>query len=136
MEHTEKTVEVYQLCIWIRRISSQIWRRLLMRSDSTIAELHDALQEEASPEVRKLARTLHEFDHYIRTNQSSLPNYGDRYRNGEPISSALAESSMNQIISKRFVKKQQMRWTRRGAHLLSQIRTRVLDETLQDTFQR
>jgi len=44
MEHTEKAVEVYQLHIWIRKISPQIWRRLLVRSDSTIAELHDTLQ--------------------------------------------------------------------------------------------
>jgi len=44
MEHTEKAVEVYQLRIWIRQISPQIWRRLLVRSDSTIAELHDSLQ--------------------------------------------------------------------------------------------
>ena len=77
----------------------------------------------AAFEAQELARTLHEFDHYIRTNQSPLPNYGDRYRNGEAISSAVAESSVNQIISKRFVKKQQMRWTRRGAHLLLQVRT-------------
>jgi hypothetical protein len=73
---------------------------------------------------------------YIHTNQSSIPNYGDRYRNGEAISSAVAESSVNQMISKRFVKKQQMRWTRRGAHLLLQVRTRVLDDTLTATFQR
>jgi hypothetical protein len=44
MEHTEKAVEVYQLRIWIRQISPQIWRRLLVQSDSTIAELHDILQ--------------------------------------------------------------------------------------------
>jgi len=29
-----------------------------------------------------------------------------------------------------------MRWTRRGAHLLLQIGTRVLDDTLTATFQR
>jgi hypothetical protein len=56
--------------------------------------------------------------------------------NGEAISSAVAESSVNQIVSRRFVKKQQMRWTRRGAHLLLQVRTRVLDDTLTATFQR
>ena len=43
-ELTERAVEVYQLRIWIRRISPQIWRRLLVRSDSTIAQLHDTLQ--------------------------------------------------------------------------------------------
>ena len=91
---------------------------------------------EASPETRKLDRTLYEFDHYIRTNQLSIPNYKDRYRNGEPISSALAESLVNQIISRRFVKKQLMLWTRSSAHLLLQVRTRVLDNTLTATFQR
>ncbi len=44
MERTDIGVEVYQLRIWIRKISPQIWRRLLVRSDSTIAELHDTLQ--------------------------------------------------------------------------------------------
>lgn len=44
MESTDKAVEVYQLRIWIRKISPQIWRRLLVRSDSTIAELHGTLQ--------------------------------------------------------------------------------------------
>jgi len=78
---------------------------------------------------------------YLMDQATSLPpfwndlHYGDRYRNGEAISSAVAESSVNQVISKRFVKKQQMRWTRRGAHLLLQVRTRVLDDTLTATFQ-
>ena len=44
MSSTEQTVQVYQLRIWIREISPQIWRRLLVRSDSTIAHLHDTLQ--------------------------------------------------------------------------------------------
>ena len=44
MESTDKAIEIYQLRIWIRRISPHIWRRLLVRSDSTIAELHDILQ--------------------------------------------------------------------------------------------
>jgi hypothetical protein len=65
-----------------------------------------------------------------------INKHSDRYRNEEAISSAVAESSVNQIVSKRFVKKQQMRWTRRGAHLLLQIRTQVLDDTLPATFQR
>ena len=43
-EPTEKAVKVYQLRIWIRKISPQIWRIQLVRSDSTIAQLHDTLQ--------------------------------------------------------------------------------------------
>ena len=35
-----------------------------------------------------------------------------------------------------MVKKQQMRWSPRGAHLLLQIRTRVLNDTLTDDYRR
>jgi len=64
------------------------------------------------------------------------PNYGERYFYGECISTAFVESAVNQIISKRFVKKQQMRWTKRGAHLLLQMRTKVLNEELLSVFQK
>ena len=52
------------------------------------------------------------------------------------ISSAFVESAVNQVISKRMVKKQQMRWSKRGAHLLLQVRTKVLNEELRETFDR
>jgi hypothetical protein len=35
-----------------------------------------------------------------------------------------------------MVKKQQMRWTPRGAHLLLQVRTRLLNDELSTDFQR
>jgi hypothetical protein len=35
-----------------------------------------------------------------------------------------------------MVKKQQMRWTPRGARLLLQVRTRVLNDQLADDFRR
>jgi hypothetical protein len=52
------------------------------------------------------------------------------YRTLFPLSS----NDPNQIVSKRFVKKQQMQWTKKGAHLLLQMRTQVLDERLEETF--
>lgn len=36
--------EVYQLRVTLREISPMIWRRLLLRDDSTLADLHYALQ--------------------------------------------------------------------------------------------
>lgn len=36
----------------------------------------------------------------------------------------------------RFAKRQQMQWTKRGAHLLLQTRTRALDGTLRPHFER
>ena len=35
-----------------------------------------------------------------------------------------------------MVKQQQMQWTQRGAHLLLQIRTHVLNEEWEDIFRR
>ncbi len=83
-----------------------------------------------------LYRAVSEFITYIANNQAFIPNYGDRYRYGEMISTAFAESTVNHVISKRMVKKQQMRWTQRGAHLLLQVRTKVLNDDWRNTFCR
>ncbi|HEV8718617.1 MAG TPA: hypothetical protein VGX03_38090 [Candidatus Binatia bacterium] len=82
----------------------------------------------------KLERGVTEFDTYIRNNQKFIPNFGERYRQGDTISTAFAESTINQVVSRRFVKKQQMQWTQRGAHLLLQTRTKVLDGDLEGVF--
>lgn len=66
----------------------------------------------------------------------AIVNYGERRRCGERISTGFVESTINQLIAKRFVKKQQMRWTPRGAHLLLQVRVHVLNDELGTAFQR
>ena len=35
---------IYQVHLWIRQISPMIWRRVLVRSDSTLAQFHDIIQ--------------------------------------------------------------------------------------------
>jgi len=55
------------------------------------------------------------------------------------LSTAFVESTINQVVSRRFVKKQQMQWTLKGAHLLLQMpqtRTKVLNNDLGHTFKR
>jgi hypothetical protein len=84
----------------------------------------------------KLLKAVNEFDSYLHANARRIPNYGERRRAGEAISTAFTESAVNQVISKRMVKKQQMRWTPRGAHLLLQVRTRVLNDTLTNDYRR
>ena len=86
------------------------------------------------PGRRKLVKALAEFGGYIGANAGSIPNCGERHRCGEAISNAFVESAVNQVVSKRMVKKQQMRWSQRGAHLLLQIRTRVLNDDLVGDF--
>src|SRR5438874_11105953 len=43
-DKTQDTVKVYQLKVSLRDISPMIWRRLLVTSDTTIAQLHTILQ--------------------------------------------------------------------------------------------
>ena len=50
------------------------------------------------------------------------------------ISTAFVEFMVNELISKRMVKKQQMRWTKEGAPLLLQTRVKTLDGDLRDKF--
>jgi hypothetical protein len=54
------------------------------------------------------AQVLFLFETYIRNNTDFIPNYGERYRYGETISTAFVESTINQVVSRRMVKKQQM----------------------------
>jgi hypothetical protein len=44
VEKTDPEVLIFQLRVVLRGISPLIWRRLLVRSDSTVAQLHEALQ--------------------------------------------------------------------------------------------
>ena len=91
-------------------------------------------QHRRFPLVAKLERGVTEFDTYIRNNQKFIPNFGERYRQGDTISTAFVESTINQVVSKRFVKRQQMQWSQKGAHLLLQTRTKVLDGDLEGVF--
>jgi len=115
-----------------------LWHGNVSRALEVLDDLDDGLDLLPKPgeRGRKLLKALREFQGYITVNRTYIPNYGDRYRHGEPISTAFAESTMNQVVSKRMVKKQQMRWSQRGAHHLLQVRTKVLNGEFQATFGR
>jgi hypothetical protein len=122
----------------IERIKWLLWHGNQHRALKTITDFEDDIHvlEVDYPNLGKFARAVREFSVYISNNTASLINYGERFRSGERISSCLAESTVNALISKRFAKRQQMQWTRRGAHLLLQMRTRTLDDTLRPLFGR
>jgi len=64
---------------------------------------------------------------YIESNEGTLIDYGERYRAGKPISTSRAEGTVNQLVNARMNKRQQMRWSPRGAHRVLQVRAAVLD---------
>ncbi|MEJ2387207.1 MAG: ISKra4 family transposase [Chromatiaceae bacterium] len=122
----------------LERIKWYLWHgnvfQALKHIDDLEQDLDVAAFEGAAERPRKLLKAVEEFHSYVDNNRDFIPNYGERFRQGEAISTAFVESTVNQVISKRMVKRQQMQWSQRGAHLLLQCRTRVLNEELEDVF--
>ena len=90
--------------------------------------------QSGSDAAARMLKYVRELETYITNNTGAIVNYGERYRNGDRISTGFVESTINQVVSKRMVKKQQVQWTPEGAHLLLQVRTQVLNEEWEDTF--
>jgi hypothetical protein len=121
----------------LERVKWNVWHGKVGRALERAEQLREKLKPfRASDNARKLRWKLRKFVGYIDANRAFIPNYGERYRAGEAISTALAESTVDQIISRRFVKKQQMRWTDRGCHNVLQIRTRVVNDELCSRMQQ
>jgi hypothetical protein len=115
-----------------------LWHGNVFRALQIGEDLEEDLDmfKERSASIQKLLQAVREFNGYITANKQYIVNYGDRYRNGETISTAFVESTVNEVNSKRFVKKQQMRWTKQGVHRLLQVRVHVLNDELRQTFDR
>jgi hypothetical protein len=114
-----------------------LWHGNVIRALEPAEELEDLVAaSEHTDNSCKLAKAIEEFHTYIQNHIDLIPDYGERRRNGERISTATAESTVNQVISKWMVKRQQMRGSRRGAYLLLQVRTRELNGELEGTFPR
>ena len=112
---------ILQLRIALRGLSPPVWRRVLVPEHLTFPQLHNVIQVVMG---------------YLDNNRQFIVNYGDRYRHGDPIASGFVESVVNQVVSKRFVKRQQMAWRPRHAHNLLQIRTAVLNDQLRSYVER
>ena len=124
----------------LERLKWSLWHGNVYKAFHKIAalamDLDVAAATTGNATARKLLKAIEEFHTYIERNRAFIPNYGERYRYGERISTGFVESTVNQVISKRFCKKQQMQWTKRGTHLLLQTRVKVLNQELGTVFQR
>ena len=71
---------------------------------------------------------------FLRNNRTILIDYHQTRRDGRRISTAMAESVMNHLINRRLSKRQQMRWSMKGAHCVLQVRVEMLDGRLERHF--
>jgi hypothetical protein len=92
------------------------------------------MQFTGSPTNRRLYPTnphaLHALDGYLIGQNAWLVNYAERHRAGLRVGTAITEGTANFLVNRRMNKSQQMRWTRRGADLLLQVRCAVYNGTL------
>lgn len=119
-----------------REIRAVKWRLWHGRVDRAIRDLERLLARlKPTQGVFSLAR-LHSLGSqlltYIRSNRVAIVDYRQRYRAGLRVATTLAESAVNSLVGKRMVKKQQMRWTLHGAHMLMQVRAAEINGELRD----
>ena len=122
----------------IERLKWSLWHGQVDKALSKIDDLETSIESfnETYARFPRLVKALAELRTYIGNNRHLIPNYGERYRNGEPIATGFVESTVNEVVSKRFCKKQQMQWSKEGAHLLLQTRVRTLKGELSVIFKR
>jgi len=122
----------------IERLKWSLWHGQVDKALGKIDDLESAIESFEGTYARYagLVKALSELGTYIVNNRHVIPNDGERYRNGEPIATGFVESTVNEVVSKRFCKKQQMQWSKEGAHLLLQTRVRTLNGELAGIFKR
>jgi len=122
----------------IERLKWSLWHGQVDKALGKIDVLETSIEPFSETYARfvQLVKALSELRTYIVNNRHVIPNDGERYRNGEPIATGFVESTVNEVVSKRFCKTQQMQWSKEGAHLLLQTRVRTLNGELGAIFKR
>ena len=116
-------------CLWHGKTDEAL-RRIRLLTDDLVKI------ETAYPYMKRFIRKTGELHTYVTNNRNSILDYGKRWRQGKRIATSFVESTVNVLIGKRFVKSQQMQWSKQGAHHLLQTRARTLDGTLHTMFQK
>jgi len=129
-ELSKRHVERAKWCLWHGR-----WKRCLMKLVITCRRTEATGIRDAAG-ITRLRRHLRDLIEYLEANLSALVNYGARRRSGEPNSTAFVESAVNEIVSRRMIRKQQMRWNRWTIQPFLDVRVAVLDGTLEDAFRQ
>ena len=120
---------VVVISLRLERAKWRLWHgraKSAIEAISIIAPVFEILDVDGST----LLRNVDKLQTYLESNERYLIDYGKRYRADLPISSAPAESAVNELVSLRMAKQQQMRWSDEGAHALVQVRAADLNGQL------
>ena len=122
----------------IARLKWSLWHGQVDKALGKLDDLASSIGpfNETYARFPQLVKAFSALRTYIGNNRHLIPNYGERYHKGEAIAIGFVESTVNEVVSKRFCKKQQMQWSKAGAHLLLQTRVKTLDGELGAIFKR
>ena len=126
----------------IRELGGSKWRLWHGRSSACLGRLARLMHWFDAAHVREVRgaaavqRHISDLIEYLHANPLALVNYGQRHHDRLPISTAFVESAVNEILSKRMIKKQQMRWNRWTVQPFLDVRIAVLNNTLAGSFKR
>ncbi len=99
-----------EICHKIERLKWSLWHGQVDKALGKIDVLETSIEpfNETYARFPRLVKALSELRTYIVNNRHLIPNYGERYHNGQAIATGFVESTVNEVVSKRFCKKQQM----------------------------
>jgi hypothetical protein len=125
----------------VPRIRYQLWNgkreaalKRIRAVDCATKRLEGSRSIDDAERVRRFRQHMIDLRDYLRSNWNGLRNYAAETRQGRKISSAMAESAMSHLVNQRMGKRQPMRWSAAGAHLLLQVRCAVLNNRLDSLF--
>jgi hypothetical protein len=117
----------------VERVRWRLWhgqvRRALDLIRETLARL-DGMAEAAPAAAAKVAASLRGLETYVSGQAGLIIDYATARRDGEPISTATTEGTVQWLLHRRMGANQQMRWSPRGAHRMLKVRTAVANGTL------
>ena len=122
----------------VERLHWRIWNGKAKNAQRTIKRIRKVMhvfkgehsQGAKGVASRKLWHALHAIDKYLRSQAAWLVNYAKRFRASERVGTSITEGTANFLVNRRMNKSQQMRWSRKGADLLLQVRCAVYTGTL------
>jgi hypothetical protein len=122
----------------IARLKWSLWHGQVDKALHKLNDLERSIEPFNKTYARfpQLVKALSALRTYVGHNRHFIPNYGERYHHGEAIATGFVESTVNEVVSKRFGKKQQMQWSKEGAHLLLQTRVKTLNGEVGTLFKR
>lgn len=97
-----------QLARLLRQIKGFLWHGNLHDGQAVIEALVMELDEVQTnyASIKALQNAAAEFETYIANNKAMIPNYAERRRYGERVSTGFVESTVNTMVGKRFGKRQ------------------------------